>query len=529
MSILGGGGAAFAQDLPDQVTNSLGMSFVAVPGTPVLFCQHEARVVDFQKFVDASGYTWAERPHFAQERDHPVVNTSRADALAFCDWLTKKERSEGKLTDQQTYRLPTNEEWDIAAGLWDGASAQTMIERKRLDETMYPWGPEWPPPASAGNLEAGEIQGYTDSFEFTSPAGRFRANAHDLYDMAGNAWEWCYDPQTETGDRGTLRGGSWIYFRPEFLLASYQYSVPAAMRSPTFGFRPVIEDRARRAALMEKRQALNVVSPPRSGDSMRDEEAVASAVKDAQDRILGAGNKDIAKVAPPSAGKPHRNGAGIEFLPLVEGGKVLVARTETSFGLFVQFVNDLKASWSGRPSFRQSQDDAAAGMSWEEAKVFCDWLTKKEREAGNLTETQSYRLPTDAEWSLAIGLADEGGATPAARHLADGTIYLWGSEWPPPADSGNFDSNKLDDYRDRFTYTAPVGSFRANRRGFYDLEGNVSEWVEDSFDAGSRERAIRGGSWLTSDPEQFRASYRKNADQGKGRLDLGFRLALEVE
>jgi len=44
------------------------------------------------------------------------------------------------------------------------------------------------------------------------------------------------------------------------------------------------------------------------------------------------------------------------------------------------------------------------GVSWTDAEEFCNWLTKRERSAGNLPADRQYRLPTDEEWSAAVGL-----------------------------------------------------------------------------------------------------------------------------
>ena len=56
--------------------NSLGMKFVPVPGTQVLFCIWETRVKDFEAFVKEAGYDWHEKPPFKQGPDHPVVRVS---------------------------------------------------------------------------------------------------------------------------------------------------------------------------------------------------------------------------------------------------------------------------------------------------------------------------------------------------------------------------------------------------------------------------------------------------------------------
>ena len=87
-----------------QWTNSLGMKFVPVPGTAVLFSIWDTRVQDYQAFVTATERDGGKKPDFEQGPTHPVVMVSWDDAKAFCAWLTEKERSTGTLTPNQEYR-----------------------------------------------------------------------------------------------------------------------------------------------------------------------------------------------------------------------------------------------------------------------------------------------------------------------------------------------------------------------------------------------------------------------------------------
>lgn len=206
--------------------NSLGMKFVPVEGTDVLFCIWETRVQDFEAFVnDRTGNggfdyrqgmqpfvlksdDWKQRgwgfgwngPGFAQAEDHPVTCVSWEDAQAFCRWLTRKERREGKLNAEQSYRLPQDWEWSVAVGLNESRFGWPEDKDEKIAD-VYPWGTQWPPPDGAGNYAGAEaanrdwpsdfgvIAGYRDPFPRTSPVGRFDANRHGLYDLGGNVWE----------------------------------------------------------------------------------------------------------------------------------------------------------------------------------------------------------------------------------------------------------------------------------------------------------------------------------------------------
>ena len=103
-------------DLTSPWANSLGMKFMPVPGTKVLFGIWDVRVKDYAPFVQATGEEWS-KPDFAQGPDHPAVNVSWEGAQRFCAWLTQIEHDAGLIAPQQAYRLPKDWEWSVAVGL----------------------------------------------------------------------------------------------------------------------------------------------------------------------------------------------------------------------------------------------------------------------------------------------------------------------------------------------------------------------------------------------------------------------------
>jgi formylglycine-generating enzyme required for sulfatase activity len=220
--------------------NTLGMSFVPVPGTEVSFCIWETRVKDYAAYAAANAGVDESRKNFGrgfkQADTHPVVNVNWEDANAFCEWLTKKELAEGKIKAGQKYRLPTDAEWSVAVGLGK-EKGNTPEEKSKGIKDVYPWGKEWPPPKGAGNY--GGILN-VDNFEYTSPVGSFAANKLGLHDMGGNVYEWCEDKYSPTRTDRVLRGASWLISLPVILLSSYRNGVTPDYRINFFGFRCVL-------------------------------------------------------------------------------------------------------------------------------------------------------------------------------------------------------------------------------------------------------------------------------------------------
>ncbi|MBU6303771.1 MAG: SUMF1/EgtB/PvdO family nonheme iron enzyme [Verrucomicrobia bacterium] len=205
--------------------NSLGMKFVPVVsytnGKKVLFSVWETRVRDFRAYrTDTEG-----------EPDHPVVNVSWEDAVAFCEWLSRR--------DGKTYRLPTDHEWSLAVGIGERESATASPRDKDMKiEGVYPWGTTWPPPRGAGNYDSSLN---CDAFEQTAPVGSFSPNRFGLYDLGGNVLEWCSDWSDRDQQYRVLRGGSWNDDVSTYLLSSNRYIVTPSNRYVSRGFRVVLE------------------------------------------------------------------------------------------------------------------------------------------------------------------------------------------------------------------------------------------------------------------------------------------------
>jgi formylglycine-generating enzyme required for sulfatase activity len=265
--------------------NSLKMKFVPAGTTNVLFCIWETRVRDFDAFVEATQYDANERvyslrkegwrvwgdnwrnpgPGFEQTPDHPVCGVSWNDAMAFCKWLTEKERKEGLIDARQAYRLPGKKEWLRADGvdidrlqmmraIKDDRYLEYEVEsegKKRRVIQFYAWGNRWPPPKGTGNFAGEEtkdanapkqlevISKYRDGYSRTSPVGAFRSNSYGLCDMLGNVWEWTREHPERGSTRRELRGGAW-YSEQFDLIVLQSISAEPDMRGAGNGFRCVL-------------------------------------------------------------------------------------------------------------------------------------------------------------------------------------------------------------------------------------------------------------------------------------------------
>jgi gliding motility-associated lipoprotein GldK len=172
------------------------------------------------------------------------------------------------------------------------------------------------------------------------------------------------------------------------------------------------------------------------------------------------------------------------------------------------------------------------GVSWKQAKAFCNWRTKYlndfKKEKGEQT-ANNFRLPTEAEWEY------------AARGGIESATYPWGGPYIRDDRAcylANFKPLRGDYAADNALYTVEADSYSPNDYGLYNMSGNVSEWVNSSYNSSSYEymssmnpnvnnpdnlrKVIRGGSW--KDVSYFlRVSARDYEYADSARSYIGFR------
>ncbi len=218
------------------------------------------------------------------------------------------------------------------------------------------------------------------------------------------------------------------------------------------------------------------------------------------------------------------NRLGMRFVP-VPGTGAMFSVWPTRVQDYTAYANataGLDVSWKS-PGFKQDGTHPVVNVNWDDARNFCAWLTEGDRRESRIGPHDEYRLPTDEEWSWAVGIGDrEGAGTPKEKDWKVDGVFPWGTQWPPPKGAGNYDPSLE---VDTFDFTSPVGSFPANSLGLFDLGGNVWEWCEDWYDGTSGGRVMRGGSWYSDGRAFLLSAYRGGAKGGR-RGDVGFRCVI---
>lgn len=184
------------------------------------------------------------------------------------------------------------------------------------------------------------------------------------------------------------------------------------------------------------------------------------------------------------------------------------------------------ASWRD-PGYAQKSSFPVSCVSWNDATAYAAWLSR--------VTGRSYSLPTEAEWEMAAraGASSAYGADNKANSLcnraniADLTRSPTGSKWSERVNCS-----------DKYWFSAPVASYAPNALGVYDMQGNVWEWVQDSWAANykntptngsaylsakSSDQVLRGGAW-ESDKKRVRLSSRSKASKSSRTAMTGFRL-----
>ncbi|MXV96136.1 MAG: formylglycine-generating enzyme family protein [Gemmatimonadetes bacterium] len=170
-------------------------------------------------------------------------------------------------------------------------------------------------------------------------------------------------------------------------------------------------------------------------------------------------------------------------------------------------------------------------VNWEDAWLYADWLAEQTGE--------QYRLLSEAEWEY---VARAGTRTARYWGETDREQCQYANGYDANGHAEHGFARELVGCRDRQPNSAPVGSYRPNGLGVFDILGNVREWVDDcangSYEGAPTDgsswyrgdctrRITRGGSWL-HDPSELRSAYRRGSKAEFRNFALGFRVARTV-
>ncbi len=194
-------------------------------------------------------------------------------------------------------------------------------------------------------------------------------------------------------------------------------------------------------------------------------------------------------------------------------------------------------SWRD-PDFSQTDDHPVVCISYDDALAYLAWLNKNAKPSPELNGFKPiYRLPTEAEWEYACRAGTQ-------------TEFFWGDEEKDGKGylnaAGTEDAPNGRKWNYHFSFdvgysaTSPVGVFKPNPWGLYDMLGNVLEWTSDWYgdypkgsvtdpkgaESGSF-RALRGGGWNNS-PANCRCAFRNGVVPAKRRANVGARVAFSL-
>ncbi|MDF1740358.1 MAG: SUMF1/EgtB/PvdO family nonheme iron enzyme [Verrucomicrobiales bacterium] len=263
------------------------------------------------------------------------------------------------------------------------------------------------------------------------------------------------------------------------------------------------------------------------------------------------GDFSLASAVDATVEAPFENSLGMKFSPVpIEGGPsdgkhILFSIWETRVRDYQNFIDANPSTNWRTPDFEQGDNHPAVFVPFENAVEFCKWLTETEINNGAIAENQAYRLPTDHEWSCAIGISqlEDPMATPESKDRALNRLWPWGETWPPPNNTCNLYGSENKDsrmtfagkpkpfvtnYSDGFPRTAPAGSFPGGDYGLFEMSGNVAEWTTDWDSPARKRRVARSSSWTNTPGGFFLSSARALLLPSANSDTIGFRVILDL-
>jgi len=200
----------------------------------------------------------------------------------------------------------------------------------------------------------------------------------------------------------------------------------------------------------------------------------------------------------------------------IEPLKLVVGKYEVSNKIFRRFKPDHNSGMYQQLDLNRG-DQPVVNVSWNDARNFCEWLTKTYGNSG--TKRYHFRLPTEREWETFAASGQQ-------------VEYPWGAHWPPPKKWNYYGrenpepSQKLDN-DDGFRVSCPGLLSGENAWRLFGLGGNVWEWCEDT-DGESKSRVFKGASWSDCHPYFLKLTRRSSNAPDYRYVNLGFRVVANV-
>jgi formylglycine-generating enzyme required for sulfatase activity/uncharacterized caspase-like protein len=285
--------------------------------------------------------------------------------------------------------------------------------------------------------------------------------------------------------------------------------------------------------------AMAIDTPPRSGAPLTAAQERALKPKDSFTECAGCPEMVVMPagsftMGSPAGEKDRYDDEGPQHTVTI-GGPFAVGKLHVTVDQFAVFARETGyAAHSGcdwrRPGFAPEGSHPVVCVSWQDAKSYAEWLTKK--------TGRPYRLLSEAEWEYAARGRTQPGTYPR---------FWFGKDENDLCRNANVADRKARDEKaltwgascnDGYAHTSPAGHYRPNDFGLYDMAGNAWQWTEDCYHGSyagapadgsawtsgncTSERIVRGGSWGDL-AGNFRAAQRQRfTDEADS---SGFRLA----
>jgi len=499
-----------AQDCPGMVVIPAGSYTMGGPtnveqpqhtvtiAKPFAVSQYEVTFADWDACVTAGGCD-GYRPSdqsWLPRAQHPAINVNWDDAQAYVAWLS---RVTGK-----TYQLLSEAEYEYVT--------------RAGTTTAYSWGDD----IKLNGQAMADCDGCGSQWDQqTAPVGSFARNKFGLYDTVGNIWEWTEDCAhisytgaptdglawlaDNAGDcsQRMVRGGSWID-PPDKLRSAFRNAYATVYRYDYVGFR--VMRALPEVASVTPATARPVAPPPQATPAPAPvtptpvapaptraasiapapaavapaQQAAKAPLSAAQERALKSRdsfqectNCPVMMVVPGGSFTMGDSDDGPRHRVTI-GGQFAVGQYELTFDQWDACVAD-----GGCNAYKPSDQGWGRGrrpainVSWDDAKAYVAWLTKK--------TGKPYRLLSEAEYEYAT----RAGTT---------TTFPWGNAIGKNNANCDGCGSQWDGKE-----TAPVGSFAANGFGLYDMVGNVFEWIEDCWHETYKGAPTKGSAWTSGE------------------------------